>query len=219
MAAAAPFPATAPAIDPRVPYFLLPPGYGRGYDLVNPGKHLSEFACSYSVAVGSHKVIVRLKKKCFEIFNSPPAAPRCKCAIKKDGTLTVGWHGDIKEAWHTVLEVLGIGEDGNPLPETQNAQPARETHRAAAATNECDIRALARLNECYDRAINGLDFGGASRVPLKSSHSSSSERFTIMTSTVGATAADTSPVLPHSCPKQNDPSHDSGDEGKLGPFF
>ena len=31
---------TAPAIDPRWEYYLLAPGYGRGYDLVNPGRKL-----------------------------------------------------------------------------------------------------------------------------------------------------------------------------------
>ena len=74
------------------------------------------------------------------------------------------------------------------------------------------------MNFCYEGAINNLKFVGASSLPLKSSHSSSIERLTIITSTVGATAADTPPVLPPSCPTPNDLSHDSGDEGKLGPF-
>ena len=73
---------TAPAIDPRHRYCLLPPGYGHGYDLVNPGRSLEKDSCSYTLHVGKHKVRVQLKKKCFEIYNSPPATAQCTCSIK-----------------------------------------------------------------------------------------------------------------------------------------
>ena len=84
---------TAPAIDPRWEYYLLAPGYGRGYDLVNPGRKLSPDCCSYALQVGVHKVKVSvvLKKKCYEICDSPPATAQCKCSVKQNGKLTVGW--------------------------------------------------------------------------------------------------------------------------------
>ena len=109
-------PGTAPAIDPRWEYYLLAPGYGRGYDLVNPGRKLPSGCCSYALQFGVHKVRVRVlpKKKCYEIYDSPPATSPCKCSVKQNGKLTVGWFGDIKHAWHIVLGVLGIG--GTPSP-------------------------------------------------------------------------------------------------------
>ena len=147
-AAAAPR-GTAPAIDPRHEYYLLSPGYGIGYDRVNPGRKLPRGCCSYALQVGVHKVRVLLKKKkCYEICNSPPATAQCKRSIKQDGKLTVGWLGDIKHAWHIVLGVVGIGEDCRPLSETQDGQPAPETQRATAARNECDARATAARTEC-----------------------------------------------------------------------
>ena len=50
---------TAPAIGPRWEYYLLPPGHGRGYDLVNPGRKLSPDCCSYVLQIGEHDVKVR----------------------------------------------------------------------------------------------------------------------------------------------------------------
>ena len=128
----------APTIDPRHNYYLLPPGHGRGYDLVNPGKILAMDTCSYPVHVGVHTVQVLLKKKCFLIITSPPPTAQCKCNIRPDGKLTVGWLGDIKNAWRIVLAVLGIGEDGNLLPlfAALPQQPAPEPQRAAVDNSE-----------------------------------------------------------------------------------
>ena len=55
----------------------------------------------------------------------------------------MGWRGDIKNAWHIVLGVLGIGEDGRPLSVDQMAD-----QMATAARNDCDARATAARNEC-----------------------------------------------------------------------
>lgn len=84
-AAAAVARGTAPAIDPRHDYYLLPPGYGRGYVLVNPGRSLERDCCSYALQVGKHKARSQLQKKCYEIYNSPPATAQCKCSINPDG--------------------------------------------------------------------------------------------------------------------------------------
>ena len=78
-----------------------------------------------------------LNKKSYEISDSPPPTAQCKCSVKRDGKLTVGWRGDIKNAWHIVLGVLGIGEDGRPLSVDQ---------MATAARNDCDARATAARN-------------------------------------------------------------------------
>ena len=109
----------APTIDCRWDYLLLPPGYGAGYDLVNPGCKISPDASSYNLTIGEGnvKVQVLLYKKAFEIYNSPPATDECKSAIKANGNLSVGWHGDIKNAWRIVLGVLGIREDGRTIAE------------------------------------------------------------------------------------------------------
>ena len=194
-AAAAPQ-GTAPTIDPRVEYYLLAPGNGRGYDLVNPGRRLPADCCSYAVQVGVHKVRVQLKKKCFEIFDSPPATARCKCYVKPNGKLTVGWLGDIKQAWHIVLGVLAFGGDGHPL-----SQSAPKTQRATAAANELDAGATAarnesdvttddcaveedvaekptHLNEFGREAVKTLEFKGAPSVSLRTNHSASKDRVT-----------------------------------------
>ena len=63
----------APTIDCRWDYLLLPPGYGAGYDLVNPGCKISPDASSYNLTIGEGnvKVQVLLSKKAFEIYKSP----------------------------------------------------------------------------------------------------------------------------------------------------
>lgn len=212
--AAATFPRdTAPAIDPRHEYYLLPPSYGRGYDLVNLGRKVEQDCCSYALQVGRHKVRVLLKKKCYEICNSPPATAQCKCSIKQNGKLTVGCIGDIEHAWHIVLGVLGIGEDGQPLPETQDGQPAPETQKATADRNEWDAstkeyehegdlptqimnvdeKPIHHMNESLSKAVSTLELESAPTVALRASHFACAS-----SSTVGATAARTPPVLPGS---------------------
>jgi hypothetical protein len=47
-----------------------------------------------------------LHKKCFVILNSPPPTAECRNKINSTGSLTIGWRGDLKLAWWTVLEVL-----------------------------------------------------------------------------------------------------------------
>ena len=142
--------------------------------------------CSFAVQVGKHKVRVQLKKKCYEIDNSLPATAQCKCSIKQDGKLTVGWLCDIKHSWHIVLGVLGIGEDGQPLPETQDGQPAPETHRATATRHDWDAstedyehegdlptqimnvdeKPIHHMNESLSKAVSTLEFQGAPTVAL-----------------------------------------------------
>ena len=127
----------APTIDCRWNYFLLPPGYGAGYDLVNPGCKISPDCCSYNLRIGPAgvKVQVLLYKKAFEIYSSPPATAECKSSVKADGKLWIGWHGDIKNAWRIVLGVLGIGEDGRSITETPESVPSSQNESLRVGQN------------------------------------------------------------------------------------
>ena len=48
----------------------------------------------------------------------PPPTDECWNAITAAGHLTVGWYTSVSKAWKIVLDVLGIGEDGQPVPQT-----------------------------------------------------------------------------------------------------
>lgn len=108
---------------------------------------------------------------------------------------------------------MGIGEDGQPVPETQDGPPAPGTQRATADRNEWDAstedyehegdlpfqimnvdeKPTHHRNESLSKAASALEFEGPPKVALRTSHSASAS-----SSTVGATAARTPPVLPGS---------------------
>ena len=56
------------------------------------------------------------KKNCFVIMHSPPPTDECRNRIRPTGELTVGCYDDVPQAWKIVLGVVGIGEDGLPVP-------------------------------------------------------------------------------------------------------
>ena len=99
-------PGEAPVIIPGCTYYLFAPGLDPNCDLANPGFPLGKYACSYNTQAMSHTVRVMLKKKCFQIIDSPPPTEDCSNAIAPKGHLTIGWRGDVKLAWYRVLEVL-----------------------------------------------------------------------------------------------------------------
>ena len=68
------------------------------------------------MSVGPHFIKVDLPKRCFLIKNSPPATAGCRNVVNNKGHLTIGFkHGQHRQAWKLVLDVLGYGEDGLPL--------------------------------------------------------------------------------------------------------
>ena len=130
----------APTIDCRWDYYLLAPGHGPGYDLVNPRCKISPNCSSYPLIIGRNKVQVKvlLNKKAFEIKDSPPVTAECKCSVKQNGKLTVGWRGDIKNAWRIVLGVLGIAEDATPIAETPDGSTSLEIVCTTVAKKVCE---------------------------------------------------------------------------------
>ena len=55
-------------------------------------------------------------------MDSPPPTVECRNKVTAGGQLTVGWGNNVRKAWKIVLDVLGLGEDGLPVP--QDVQPA-----------------------------------------------------------------------------------------------
>ena len=56
-----------------------------------------------------------IKKKRFVIKNSQPPVAHCKNRLNRRGELTVASPPSLHAAWRTVLKVLGLGVDGQPL--------------------------------------------------------------------------------------------------------
>ena len=80
----------------------------------------------------SHVVQVKINKKCYHIKKSPQATPECRNRRKTNGDLTIGWRGDLKEAWKIVLSVLGLDVHGKPVQGGHTATAANDTKATAA---------------------------------------------------------------------------------------
>ena len=86
-----------------------------GYKLANHPRPWERRAKQYLVTVTGKAILVMLAKKCFRIRQSPQAVAACRNEVNPSGDLTIGFGTDITRAWRTVLQVLGLGEDGQPL--------------------------------------------------------------------------------------------------------
>ena len=86
-----------------------------GYQLANHPQPWLLRAKQYIVFVTGKAILVMLAKKCFRIRQSPPAVDGCRNAVTPMGDLTIGFGTNIRRAWRTVLLVLGLGENGQPL--------------------------------------------------------------------------------------------------------
>ena len=96
----------------------------------------------YNVLIGRYKVGVWLAKRCYYIYNAPKASASCRNSINRSGHLTIGWGDSLSNAWSTVLETLGLDEEGKPhgnqersRPRGQpKSEPKKQTEREATAS-------------------------------------------------------------------------------------
>ena len=88
------------------------------YQLADPRTPLAHPSARYYVVVAGHSVRVHFGEKVSVIEDSPPPVGGRRNAITSIGELTVGWGAgcinSLCQAWVLVLEVLGLGEDGQP---------------------------------------------------------------------------------------------------------
>ena len=64
---------------------LFERGLSLGYDLANPVGPLPRHCASYDVFVARHKVKVCIAKRCYYIYDSPPATAMCQNAVNPSG--------------------------------------------------------------------------------------------------------------------------------------